>query len=59
MEQRLSDFLLVDPDDVPACGLVLAELRGDPEAPLKKAVILSDLAPQLWSLDRYERRAVT
>ena len=46
MEQRLSDLQLVDP-------------YPDPEAPLKKALILSDLAPQLQSLDRYERRAVS
>jgi hypothetical protein len=46
MEQRLSDLQLVDP-------------YRDPEAPLKKALILSDLAPQLQSLDRYERRAVS
>jgi hypothetical protein len=59
MERRLSDLLLVDPDHVPACGLVLAQLRRDPEAPLKKALILSHLAPQLQSLDRYERRAVS
>ena len=46
MEQRLCDLQLVDP-------------YPDPEAPLKKALILSDLAPQLQSLDRYERRAVS
>ena len=59
MEQRLSGLQLVDPYHVPASGLALAELRRDPEAPLKKALILSELAPQLQSLDRYERRAVS
>lgn len=57
MQQRLSDLQLVNPHDVPACGLELAQLRRDPDAPRKKALILSDLAPQLQSLDRYERRA--
>jgi hypothetical protein len=59
MDQRLSDLQLVDPNHVPACGLALAELRRDPEAPLKKALTLSELSPQLKSLDRYERRAVS
>jgi hypothetical protein len=59
MQQRLSDLQLVNPHDVPACGLELAQLRRDPDAPRKKALILSDLAPQLQSLDRYERRALS
>ena len=59
MTQRLSDLRLVNPQDVPACGLELAQLRRDPDAPGKKALILSDLAPQLQSLDRYERRALS
>jgi hypothetical protein len=49
MEQRLSDLPLVDPDHVPTCGLVLPELR---QGSTKKALILSDLAPHLQSLDR-------
>jgi len=53
MEQRLSDLRLVNPDDVPACGTELAQWRPDLDAPRKKALILSDLAPQLQSLDRY------
>ena len=53
MHQRLSLLLLEDPDD-PAC-----ELRGDAEVSLKKALIVSDLTPQLQLLDRYERRAVS
>ena len=51
MKQRLDRFLLEDPDD-PA-----RELRRD--AALRKAFILSDLAPQLPLLDRYEPRAVS
>jgi hypothetical protein len=51
MKERLARFLLEDPDH-PA-----RELRRD--AALKKAFILSDLAPQLPLLDRYERRAVS
>lgn len=43
----------------PPGGLELAQLRRDPDAPGKKALILSDLAPQLQSLDRYERRALS
>ena len=53
MHQRLSLSLLENPDD-PAC-----ELRGDAEVSLKKALIVSDLTPQLQLLDRYERRAVS
>jgi len=53
MLQRLSPLLLEDPDD-PAC-----ELRCDAEVSLKKALIVSDLTPQLQLLDRYERRAVS
>jgi hypothetical protein len=53
MHQRLSLLLLADPDDL-AC-----ELRGDAEVSLKKALIVSDLTPQLQLLDRYERRAVS
>jgi len=53
MHQRLSLLLLADPDD-PAC-----ELRDDAEVSLKKALIVSDLTPQLQLLDRYERRAVS
>jgi hypothetical protein len=48
MQQRLSDLQLVNPHDVPACGLELTQLRRDP-----------DVAPQLQSLDRYERRALS
>ena len=50
MHQRLSLLLLEDPDD---CEL------GDAEVSLKKALIVSDLTPQLQLLDRYERRAVS
>ena len=53
MHQSLSLLLLADPDD-PA-----RELRRDAETSRKKALILSDLTPQLQSLDRYERRAVS
>jgi hypothetical protein len=53
MHQRLSLLLLEDPDD-PAC-----ELRDDAEVSLKKALIVSDLTPQLQLVDRYERRAVS
>jgi len=53
MHQRLSLSLLENPDD-PAC-----ELRGDAKVSLKKALIVSDLTPQLQLLDRYERRAVS
>jgi hypothetical protein len=53
MVQRLSLLVLEDPDD-PAC-----ELRRDAEVSLKKALIVSDLTPQLQLLDRYERRAVS
>jgi len=49
----LSLLLLEDQDD-PAC-----ELRGAAEISLKKALIVSDLTPQLHLLDRYERRAVS
>ena len=52
MHQRLSPLLLEDPHD-PACEL------GDAEVSLKKALIVSDLTPQLQLLDRYERRAVS
>jgi hypothetical protein len=45
MHQRLSPLLF--------------EVRPDAELSLKKASILSDLTPQLQSLDRYERRAVS
>src|SRR5262252_2047730 len=53
MDQHLSLLLLEDQDD-PAC-----ELRGAAEISLKKALIVSDLTPQLHLLDRYERRAVS
>jgi hypothetical protein len=59
MRQRLSDLGLENPHNVLGCGTELAQLRGDPDASRKKALILSDLAPQLQSLDRYERRAVS
>jgi hypothetical protein len=53
IHQRLSLLLLEDQDD-PGC-----ELRGAAEISLKKALIVSDLTPQLHLLDRYERRAVS
>jgi hypothetical protein len=49
MHQRLSPLLLENPDD-PA---------GNAELSLKKASIISNLTPELQSLDRYERRAVS
>ena len=53
IHQRLSLLLLEDQED-PAC-----ELRRDAELSLKKALIVSDLTPQLQLLDRYERRVVS
>ena len=53
MDQHLSHLRLENPDD-PAC-----ELRGDAKVSLKKALIVSDLTPQLQLLDRYERRVVS
>jgi len=43
IRQRLSEF----------------EGSGGPGSKCKKALIIADLAPQLQSLDRYERRAVS
>jgi len=59
MLQHLSDLPLIDLHNVPAGGRELERLPRDADAPLKKALIVSDLAPQLQSLDRYERRAVS
>ena len=51
MHQRLSPLLV---ENLDAC-----DLRRDVEVSLKKALIVSDLTPQLQLLDRYERRAVS
>ena len=59
MHQRLSSLLLEEPVLMEGPDDRACKLRLDAELSLKKASIVSDLAPQLQLLDRYERRAVS
>jgi hypothetical protein len=59
MHQRLSLLLLEEPVLMEGPDDRACKLRLDAELSLKKASIVSDLAPQLQLLDRYERRAVS
>jgi len=59
MHQRLSLLLLEEPVLLEGPEDRACELQHDAELSLKKALIVSDLTPQLQLLDRYERRAVS